>query len=184
MGALYVRLMDRLYWLCIVVSIASMVIMTGLICVGVMLRYVFGQGAQFAEPISIFFAIQLAFYGGAACLRAKAHLSLEAIAKLMPARVRPVADVASKLLLGAVALCMIVYGVSLVDTTWVQVYPEFEYVKVGLVYTAIPGSGLVTLLFVIESLLFGDAALVIGLAKARAEPVWRDLHELTTRRKG
>ena len=84
MGALYVRLMDRLYWLCIVVSIASMVIMTGLICVGVMLRYVFGQGAQFAEPVSIFFAIQLAFYGGAACLRAKAHLSLEVVTKLMP----------------------------------------------------------------------------------------------------
>jgi len=182
MGALYVRLMERLYLLCIAVAVASMVIMTGLICVGVFLRYVFGLGAQFAEPVSIFFAIQLAFYGGAACLRAGAHLRLEAFVKMMPERVRPVAALLSKLLLGVVAVVMVVYGVSLVDTTWFQSYPEFEYVKVGLVYTAIPGSGLVTLLFVIESLLFGDVTPVGGQAKVLGQPAGRDFHDLTSMR--
>ena len=49
---------------------------------------------------------------------------------------------------------MIVWGISLSHTTWFQSYPEFQYVKVGLVYTAIPGAGLVTFLFVIETLFF------------------------------
>ena len=181
MGAAYVRWMDRLYWLCIWVSVASMVVMTGLICVGVFLRYVFGLGAQFAEPVSIFFAIQLALYGGAACLRARAHLRLEALVKMMPPHLRHWADVASKLLLGAVAVCMVVWGISLVDTTWFQVYPEFEYVKVGLVYTAIPGSGAVSLLFIIESLLIGDAD-VGEPAHVAAAANARDMAELSRAR--
>lgn len=156
MGNLYVRTMDRLYWACITIAVISMIAMTGLICVGVFLRYIFAMGAQFAEPVSIFFAIQLAFYGAAACLRTEHHLSLQAVQQLLPERWQRTIAVLVHALLGLVALAMIVYGVSLVDTTWFQSYPEFEYVKVGLVYTAIPGSGVVTLLFVIESLLFRD----------------------------
>ena len=56
--------------------------------------------------------------------------------------------------MGLIAVLMVIYGASLAHTTWFQSYPEFEYVKVGLVYSAIPGSGLVTLLFVIEAILF------------------------------
>ena len=150
----YVRLMDRLYLLCITIGVVSVVIMTGLIATGVFLRYVFNYGAQFAEPCAIFFSIQMSFYGAAACLRAGVHLSLEVFVKMLPETLRPLVDLAIHLLLAGFALFMIVWGISLSKTTWFQSYPEFQYVRVGLVYTAIPGSGLVTLLFVIESLLF------------------------------
>ena len=46
----------------------------------------------------------------------------------------------------------------LAHTTWFQSYPEFEYVRVGLVYSAIPGSGVILLLFVIEALFFPHVA--------------------------
>jgi len=153
----YVRLMDRLYLACIAVGVVSVLIMTGLIATGVFLRYLFNYGAQFAEPCAIFFSIQMTFYGAAACLRAGVHLSLELFFKMLPAALQPIVDKAIHLLLAGFALFMIVWGISLSETTWFQSYPEFQYVRVGLVYTAIPGSGLVMLLFVIESLLFREA---------------------------
>ena len=156
MRALYVSAMDKLYFACVAISVLSVVVMTCLIFTGVVMRYIFLVGAQFAEPLSIFFAVQLTMYGAAACYRARVHLSLEFfVAKLAP-QWRRIADWAVFLLLAIVALFMIVYGISLTDTTWFQAYPEFPYIRVGFVYSAIPGSGLVTLLFVIEAAFFAD----------------------------
>lgn len=154
MARLYVRAMDKLYWLCIGIGVVSVVAMTGLIATGVFLRYVFNYGAQFAEPCAIFFAIQLTFYGAAACLRAGVHLRLEVFLKLLSPAWQRTADVFIHLVLAGFAVYMVVWGISLAQTTWFQSYPEFQYVRVGLVYTAIPGAGLLTFLFVIESLFF------------------------------
>ena len=50
---------------------------------------------------------------------------------------------------------MVWYGLKLVSTTWFQLYPELQQIRVGTVYLALPLSGLVTLLFVIERLVYG-----------------------------
>ena len=63
----YVRVMDKLYLLCMVVCVISIVCMTVLIFTGVVSRYVFEVGARFAEPMSIFFTVQLTLYGSAIC---------------------------------------------------------------------------------------------------------------------
>ena len=154
MQALYVRAMDRLYWLCILVCIVSVVAMTVLIFTGVVMRYVFATGARFAEPMSIFFAVQLTMYGAAVCYRAHAHLRLSLFVDMLPEQWRRLSEYAVQGLLAALAILMIVYGVSLTRTTWFQSYPEFTYVRVGLVYSAIPGSGVIFLLFIIEALFF------------------------------
>ena len=49
-----------------------------------------------------------------------------------------------------ICLFMIIWGASLVKTTYFQSYPEFQYIRVGVAYSAIPIGGLITLLFVIE----------------------------------
>jgi TRAP-type C4-dicarboxylate transport system permease small subunit len=49
---------------------------------------------------------------------------------------------------------MVAYGASLVKTTYFQAYPEFQYIRVGVAYSAIPIAGLITLLFVIEKVFF------------------------------
>ena len=131
--------------------------MTGLIFTGVVMRYLFDMGARFAEPMSIFFSVQLVMYGAAACYRVRGHLRLQVFVKMLPARAQRSVEILVHVLMGGVALLMIFYGISLASTTWFQSYPEFEYVRVGLVYSAIPGSGVVLLLFVIESLVFPGA---------------------------
>jgi TRAP-type C4-dicarboxylate transport system permease small subunit len=58
------------------------------------------------------------------------------------------------LLMAAICLFMVVYGASLVKTTYFQAYPEFQYIRVGVAYSAIPIAGLITLLFVVEKVFF------------------------------
>ena len=147
----YVRAMAWLYAACIVVGAVSIVCMTGLIFTGVIMRYVFEVGARFAEPMAIFFTVQLTMYGAAACYRAQAHLAMAYFVELLPAPGRRAAGWLVHALMAAIAVAMIWSGISLTRTTWFQAYPEFDYVKVGLVYSGIPGSGVVLLLFVVEA---------------------------------
>src|SRR5690606_19651204 len=107
------------------------VCMTVLIFVGVVMRYFFAVGANFAEPLSIFFAVQLTMYGAAACLRAGAHLRLMLFVDRLPPRFRPWPIHFVQVLLAAIGLFMVYYGLNLVSTTWFQAYPEFVYVRVG-----------------------------------------------------
>lgn len=153
----YVRVMDKLYWLCITIGVVSIVCMTGLIFVGVVMRYVFFKGASFAEPMSIFFTVQLTMYGAAACYRAQSHLSLQFVVQKLPSATQTIIGYLVNALMASIALAMIVYGTSLAQTTWFQSYPEFSYVQVGFVYSAIPGGGLVLLLFVIETVFYPNA---------------------------
>lgn len=149
----YVAAMDKLYLACVFICCSSVVVMTILIATGVVSRYVLHIGAFYSEPISIFLAIQLTFYGAAVCYRANAHLRLEivenAVSPVLGRILRGVID----LLMAGVSVFMIYFGINLVDATFFQSYPEFEYIRVGVVYTAIPLGGLVTLLFVIEKAL-------------------------------
>ncbi len=152
----YVRVMDKLYFLCMVVCIISIVCMTVLIFTGVISRYFFEVGARFAEPMSIFFTVQLTMYGSAICYRSQAHLRLELFVGMLPERLQHLPHHLVQGLMATIACLMIFYGYSLAETTWFQSYPEFDEIKVGVVYSAIPGSGAVTLLFVIERMLYHD----------------------------
>jgi TRAP-type C4-dicarboxylate transport system permease small subunit len=147
----YVKLMDVLYFLCVLIAGGALVIMSAIISWGVFTRYVLGSGSFWPEPISIFLAIQLTFYGAAACYRAGTHICLSMFAeKLPPALQRWQQNIVHALMAG-LAFFMVVYGGSLVQTTYFQSYPEFQYIRVGVAYSAIPIGGLITLLFVIEN---------------------------------
>ena len=153
----YVRAMDRLYQLCMIICILSIVCMTVLIFSGVVMRYFFSIGARYAEPMSIFFTVQLTMYGAAVCYRAQAHLRLSLFVDMLPGMPKKIALHAVDILMAAVAGLMIWYGISLTETTWFQSYPEFDDIRVGVVYSAIPGGGIVLLLFIIEKAFFDDA---------------------------
>ncbi len=152
----YVRAMDKLYLLCMVICVTSIVCMTVLIFSGVVTRYFFAVGARFAEPMSIFFTVQLTMYGSAICYRSQAHLRLELFVRMLPDRLQKLPNYIVNALMATVACLMIYYGFSLAKTTWFQSYPEFDEIKVGVVYSAIPGGGAVMLLFVIEHVFYRD----------------------------
>ena len=146
----YIKLMDVLYFICVFIAGGALVIMSVIIAWGVFTRYVLGSGSFWPEPISIFLAIQLTFYGAAACYRAGTHISLKMFVKLLPPLLKRWQRHFVDLLMAAICLFMMTFGASLVKTTYFQAYPEFQYIRVGVAYSAIPIGGLITLLFVVE----------------------------------
>jgi TRAP-type C4-dicarboxylate transport system permease small subunit len=155
----YIRAMDRLYQACLVASGIIMVLISLFVAWGVYTRYILNQGSFWAEPVSIMLVIQMTFFGAAACYRANGHISIDVLVRPLPEGTpRWLADRMVDLLVGVMALAMIWYGTLLVSTTWFQLYPEFQQIRVGTVYLALPLSGLVTLLFVIERVVYGPRA--------------------------
>lgn len=150
MTSRYVKLMDVLYYICVFIAGGALFIMSMIIAWGVFTRYVLESGSFWPEPISIFLAIQLTFYGAAACYRAGTHISLNMFAAMLPGPLKRWQGHVVDFLMAAICLFMVTYGASLVKTTYFQAYPEFEYIRVGVAYSAIPIAGLITLLFVIE----------------------------------
>ncbi len=147
----YIKLMDILYFICVFIAGTALVIMSAIISWGVFTRYVLGSGSFWPEPISIFLAIQLTFYGAAACYRAGTHIRLRMFMDKLPPALQRWQDHFVHLLMAGISLFMLSYGASLVKTTFFQSYPEFQYIRVGVAYSAIPIGGLITLLFVIEN---------------------------------
>ena len=146
----YVKVMDVLYRICVIISGTALAIMSAIISWGVFTRYVLGVGSFWPEPISIFLAIQMTFYGAAACYRADTHIRLRMFTDLLPPALQKWQVRLVDLLMAGICLFMVTYGASLVKTTYFQAYPEFQYIRVGVAYSAIPIAGLITLLFLIE----------------------------------
>jgi len=146
----YVKLMDVLYFMCVFIASTALAIMSVIITWGVFTRYVLGSGSFWPEPISIFLAIQLTFYGAAACYRAGTHIRLRMFTDRLPPALHHWQNKLVHLLMAGICLFMVIWGSSLVQTTFFQSYPEFQYIRVGVAYSAIPIGGLITFLFVIE----------------------------------
>ena len=155
----YIKIMDVLYFICVFIAGSALVIMSSIIAWGVFTRYVLGSGSFWPEPISIFLAIQLTFYGAAACYRAGTHISLKMFVDLLPPALKRWQHHFVDLLMAAICVFMVTYGASLVKTTYFQSYPEFQYIRVGVAYSAIPIAGLITLLFVIEKVFIKSSLL-------------------------
>jgi len=159
MAPLYVRAMDKLYWFCIGVAVLAICTTTILVFAGAMARDLFGFGAMYSEQLSIMFAIQMTFYGAAACYRAHAHLSLTLFARLAPPMGQTILRYFVQAVFVAVSCSMIWWGIDLVKATMFQHYAEFpwEGLKVGYIYAVVPITGVILLLFVIEQILFKSA---------------------------
>ncbi len=147
--------MDAVYWTCASIASASLVLIAAIIPWGVYTRYVVNRAASWPEPASILLAIVLTFFGAAACYRAGVHMRVTVVRDLLPPIWRRITVVVSELLVGAVSLFMVIWGIVLCQTTWNQTIDMFPSLHVGVTYLPIPIGGAVTVLFVLERLLIG-----------------------------
>lgn len=149
---------DGLYNLCIWISGTSIFIMSLIIPWGIFTRYVLGTGSQWPEPISILLMVVFTFFGAAAAYRAGAHIAVAMITDRMPAPLRRLSAALVKLLLLAVSVFMLVYGGKLCMETWRQNIGEIPWMPVGATYLPVPLGGLITMVFVLEHMVFGSQA--------------------------
>ncbi|HEY0823261.1 MAG TPA: TRAP transporter small permease [Ramlibacter sp.] len=151
-----VRLLDALYLACIWISGIALVVMCLVIPVGVFARYVLGFGAQWPEPIAILMMVLFTFFGAAAAYRAGAHIAVQMLTDRLPAPLRRACAGFVHGAMFAVSVFVLVYGFKLVQGTMGQTLSELPWLPVGITYLALPLGSLVTLLFVLEHIVFGS----------------------------
>jgi TRAP-type C4-dicarboxylate transport system permease small subunit len=158
MAAHYRKAMDALYLVCVVVAGVALVTISAIIPWAVFTRYVLNSAASWPETTAVLLIIVVTFIGAAACYRLGIHMSVTVAADMLPAAVRKVTDFIVELLMAAMAVFMMIYGIRLCLATWQNSIAEFPFLSVGLVYSPIPIGGLFTLLFIIEHLTIGRPA--------------------------
>ncbi len=150
------RCNDALYLGCIWVSGLAILLMSLIIPWGIFTRYVLGSGSQWPEPIAILLMVVFSFIGAAASYRAGAHIAVAMLTSRVSQGLRLFLGRLVHFLMGAVALYMAYYGTRLCMATWNQSIGEIPWMPVGVTYLPLPLGGLITLIFVLEHVLYGS----------------------------
>ena len=155
MAGLYRRAMDYLYWLCVLIGVTSLVLISAIIPWAVFTRYVLNSAASWPEPMAILLTIVLTFFGAAAGYRLNLHMNVSYFADKLPQPWRRLLDIVVQLLMGVIASFMVIWGERLVEVTWHNSIGDFPFLSVGVTYLPIPLGGACLLLFVIERIFLG-----------------------------
>lgn len=155
MSLIYRKMMDALYFGCVVVAGVALVLISAIIPWAVYTRYVANSAASWPEPAAVLLTIVLTFIGAAACYRRRLHMNVSFFVHLLPSPLRFLAELAAELLVAAMALFMMVFGAKLVEATWHNTIADFPFLSVGVTYLPIPIGGALLLLFVVERVIFG-----------------------------
>jgi len=151
----YVRAMDVLQRICMIIAGGCLVTITLIIPWGVFTRYVLGYGSSWPEPMAVLMMIWFSFMAAAICYREGLHIGVQVLGGLLTGWKRTALGWLLEILMGATNLFLLVYGIRLVRLTWYQVIADFQVVSTGFSYLPVPLGGAVIVLFVIERLWTG-----------------------------
>lgn len=156
MKATYVRAMDALHRFCMVIAGFCLVTITIIIPWGVFTRYVLNYGSSWPEPMAVLLMIWFSFMSAALCYREGLHIGVKVIPDALGGTARIVIGWLIEACMAFTNLFMLVWGVSLVQTTWYSALADFPIITAGFSYLPVPLGGAITTLFVIERLWKGD----------------------------
>jgi TRAP-type C4-dicarboxylate transport system permease small subunit len=128
-------------------AIAAAVVMTVMIFLQVIFRYVLGDSLSFSEELARFMFIWAVAMGSALALRTRSHIGVEVFVDWLPSRFADKVKIVGSLLNLLFFGLLIWYGFVMVGETMDQESPAL-LLPMGYVYLAIPLSGIV--LFVCE----------------------------------
>jgi len=150
------KTLDGVYLACIWSAGIAIFFMSIIIPIGVFARYVLGYGAQWPEPIAIMLMVVFTFIGAAASYRAGAHIAVAMLTDRLPSHMQRICTVVVDLCMAIICLFGVVYGTSLCLGTMGQTLAELPWLPVGVTYSPLPLGALLTLIFVVEKMVFGS----------------------------
>jgi TRAP-type C4-dicarboxylate transport system permease small subunit len=151
----FARALDALYLACIWGAGIAIALMSVIIPVGVVMRYVFGFGAQWPEPIAILLMMVFTFIGAAAAYRAGGHIAVAMFTDALPAPLRSAAARLADAGMAVLSAFVLWYGGRLCQATMGQTISELPLLPVGVTYLPIPLGAAATLVFVLERIAYG-----------------------------
>lgn len=152
MKAQYIRAMDAVHRACLLVAGTCLVVITVIVPYGVFTRYVLNSAASWPEPLATLLMIVVSFLSAVVCYREYLHIGVGVLPAFLPPEAKALLGWFLEACMLMTNLFMVVWGVSLVQTTWFQSIAEFPIVSAGMAYLPIPVGGALTTLFVIERL--------------------------------
>ena len=152
MKAQYIRATDAGHAACLFVAGACLVVITVIVPYGVFTRYVLNSAASWPEPLATLLMIVVSFLSAVVCYREYLHIGVGVLPAFLPPHAKALLGWFLEACMLTTNLFMVVWGISLVETTWFQSIAEFPIVSAGMAYLPIPVGGALTTLFVIERL--------------------------------
>ncbi|WJV66458.1 TRAP transporter small permease [Pectobacteriaceae bacterium CE70] len=156
MARIYISAMDVLYLMAMWVSGLALFIMTLIIPVGIFSRYIMNDGISWPEPISILCMVTFTFIGAAVSYRACSHIAVSMLVDRLPDVAKKACKFLSDILMLLICLFILYYGSLLCLELWDQQIAEFPIISAGQTYLPLPIGSFITMLFVIERILFGS----------------------------
>ncbi len=127
-------------------------------------RYLLNDTPSWAEPLALQLVLYVTAFGVAIGVRDAAHIGLESLLVILPARIRRAVEY-------FIHFCIGLFGGLMIKAGWVWMTLKWDDIKpllgvpVGVDYLALVVSGSLIVLFSLEH--------IVALAKgARLEPVW------------
>ena len=154
----FLRWMDRLYLFTIWAAGTAIFFMSLIIPWGVFSRYVMGTGSQWPEPIAILLMMVFTFIVAAAAYRAGGHIAVNMLTEKLPAPIQRLLAVLVDVLMLVICAFVVWYGTNLCIETWGQGISELPWLPVGATYSPLPMGAAITLLFVLEKIVWGSQA--------------------------
>ncbi|WP_238082553.1 MULTISPECIES: TRAP transporter small permease [Pseudescherichia] len=156
MSERYLKWMDRLYLLAMVVAGAALLLMTIVIPIGIFSRYVLNRGESWPEPIAIICMVTFTFIGAAVSYRAGSHIAVNMLTDRLPAALQALCARVVDLLMLGISLIIFWYSYWLCVELWEQPVAEFPILTSGESYLPLPLGSAILILFVLERLMFGS----------------------------
>lgn len=117
----------------------------------IIFRYVFSAPLTWSEELSRYCLVWLTFIGAAVGLRAKIHVAVEAVTRLLPAGLKLLIIRFNYLIITVFAAVLVKHGFELSLFNLNQLSPAM-HIPIGLVYAAVPVGGLLIFIFAVEKL--------------------------------
>jgi TRAP-type C4-dicarboxylate transport system permease small subunit len=123
-----------------VVLIALVVVMTVVVFLQVVYRYVLTQPLHWSEELARYLFVWLSILGATLGLQKRGHFGLDVIFRMLPKQAKQYMEFLIHLLMGAVVLVILVQGITLVQKTVLQESPAMG-ISMSWAYACLPVGG-------------------------------------------
>jgi len=120
--------------------IAIVAVMTVVVFLQVLYRYVFAQSLQWSEELARYLFVWLSIFGAALALQKKGHFGLDLFYKMLSTRWQRVMKFPVVLLMGIVIFVILFQGIILVQKTALQESPAMG-ISMAWAYASLPVGG-------------------------------------------
>lgn len=170
MGRYYSLLMDVIYRISMWISGIALLLMVSVIPVGIFARYILNSALSWPEPVAIMCMVTFTFIGAAVSYRAGSHIAVSMVTDRLPPHLQKACSLLTDLMMLAISVFILVYGYALCRELWEQPVAEFPLLTAGETYLPLPIGSTVTILFIVERILFGSQqhrpAVMLGSAES------------------